>query len=242
MCTTVQPHATGHSPVASSLTEDLDLSLRLIAAGGRIRFTDSTFVAQEAVAGIRQLIRQRARWVQGHLVAWEHVGPIQRAHIPLRVRLDLTTFLLLPAALAPIALATVQGWRVFLETLGTQSVAALVGWYLFALRVPHSPLGCYCGMASRYRARCSRRTCSRSMGSSGSSRLAEPHGASSGGSKLGEDIARRGCESATWTSGITAARASKPRDSRRFSRPPIVHAPDDRNSALRIRGVPESGG
>ena len=149
MCTTVQPHATGHSPVASSLTEDLDLSLRLIAAGGRIRFTDSTFVAQEAVAGIRQLIRQRARWVQGHLVAWEHVGPIQRAHIPLRVRLDLTTFLLLPAALAPIALATVQGWRVFLETLGTQSVAALVGWYLFAF-VPHSPLGCYCGMASRY--------------------------------------------------------------------------------------------
>ena len=73
------------------------------------------------------------------------------------------------------------------------------------LRVP-SPLGCYCGMASRYRARCSRRTCSRSIGSSGSSRLAEPHGASSGGSKLGEDIARRGCESATWTSGITAAR------------------------------------
>jgi 1,2-diacylglycerol 3-beta-glucosyltransferase len=122
----------GTHPWRPSLTEDLDLSLRLIAAGGRIRFTDSTFVAQEAVAGIRQLIRQRARWVQGHLVAWEHVGPIQRAQIPLRVRLDLTTFLLLPAALAPVALATVQGWRVFLETLGTQSAAALVGWYLFA--------------------------------------------------------------------------------------------------------------
>jgi cellulose synthase/poly-beta-1,6-N-acetylglucosamine synthase-like glycosyltransferase len=104
----------------------------LLIRGGRIRFAGATYVAQEAVAGMRQLVRQRARWVQGHLVAWEHLGEILRSGARFRVRLDLTIFLLLPVALVPVALATVKGWQVFVSSLNQQSMGALLAWYAFA--------------------------------------------------------------------------------------------------------------
>ena len=122
----------GRSPWRPSLTEDLDLSLRLLMHGGRIRFSDATHVAQEAVPTVRQLIRQRARWVQGHLVTWEHLPAILSSPLPLRVRLDLTVLLLLPAALAPLALATLEGWRSLLQGFGALSLQGVTAWYALA--------------------------------------------------------------------------------------------------------------
>jgi hypothetical protein len=122
----------GASPWRPSLTEDLDLSLRLILNGGRIRFCSEAHVAQEAAEHVRQLVRQRARWVQGHLVAWEHLPAILRSTLPLRVRVDLVAFLLLPVVLVPLALLTVGGWRIFLASLATLSLGTLLLWYLLA--------------------------------------------------------------------------------------------------------------
>jgi cellulose synthase/poly-beta-1,6-N-acetylglucosamine synthase-like glycosyltransferase len=122
----------GADPWRPSLTEDLDLSLRLILHGGRIRFCTDTFVAQEAVTHPGRLVRQRARWVQGHLVAWEHLPAIMRSSAPRHVRLDLLVFLLLPATLVPLALATIDGWLTLLSGLGTWSIEVLVAWYLLA--------------------------------------------------------------------------------------------------------------
>ena len=126
------PLSPGAAPRRPSLTEDLDLSLRLILAGGRIRFCADAYVAQEAVSRVGQLIRQRARWIQGHLVTWQHLPAVLRSSARLRVRLDLAALLLLPAGLIPLMLATVDGWRTFLAGLGAVSVETLLVWYLLA--------------------------------------------------------------------------------------------------------------
>lgn len=122
----------GAGPWQPSLTEDLDLSLRLILSRGRIRFCGDTYVAQEAVPSVRQLIRQRARWVQGHLVSWQHLPAILRSRAPLQVRLDLVVFLLLPAGLVPVAVTSIDGWLTFLTSLGTLSLQTLFIWYVLA--------------------------------------------------------------------------------------------------------------
>jgi len=54
-------------PWSRSLTEDLDLGLRLIAAGWRVTTTTRTYVDQQAVDTFARLLRQRTRWYQGHM-------------------------------------------------------------------------------------------------------------------------------------------------------------------------------
>jgi 1,2-diacylglycerol 3-beta-glucosyltransferase len=144
----------GPAPWRPSLTEDLDLSLRLILNGGRIRFCGDANVSQEAVPRVTQLIRQRARWIQGHLVSWQHLPTIIRSTNPLLVRLDLIAFLLLPAALVPVALATVDGWWATLSHSGTVSLEAFIAWY--ALAFASAPLTAWAlireGEGDRHRA------------------------------------------------------------------------------------------
>ena len=78
----------GDEPWRASLTEDLDLSMRLVLQGQRIRFCPATAVWQEAVPSLRPLVRQRSRWLQGHLVCWEYLPRVLRASLPLTTRLD----------------------------------------------------------------------------------------------------------------------------------------------------------
>jgi hypothetical protein len=81
---------------AFSLTEDLDLSLRLLKKGWRIRFCSSVAVFQEAVPRLRALVRQRSRWLQGHVVCWQHLPALLRSRLPFLARGELLLFLLLP--------------------------------------------------------------------------------------------------------------------------------------------------
>ena len=56
----------GWSP--ASLTEDLDLTIRLLLAGrGRIAHCSEAIVWQEGVSDLKPLIRQRTRWAEGML-------------------------------------------------------------------------------------------------------------------------------------------------------------------------------
>lgn len=50
-----------------SLTEDLDLSIRLYMQGKTIRYCDSAVVWQEAVESAEALVRQRKRWAMGFI-------------------------------------------------------------------------------------------------------------------------------------------------------------------------------
>lgn len=55
-------------PWSDSLTEDLDLALRLSSAGWRLSTTPHAHVDQQGVESLRALVRQRSRWFQGHLL------------------------------------------------------------------------------------------------------------------------------------------------------------------------------
>ncbi|MCA3748367.1 MAG: glycosyltransferase [Rubrobacter sp.] len=114
----------------ASLTEDLDLSLRLLASGGGLlRFCPSATVWQEAVPELGRLVRQRSRWMQGHLVCWQHLPRLLRGALPLRARLDLAVFLLLPATVLPVGLATLLSWQQLLSGFGGWSLSTLALTY-----------------------------------------------------------------------------------------------------------------
>ena len=117
---------------ASSLTEDLDLSLRLIRKGWRHRFCSSVAVWQEAVPRLRALVRQRSRWLQGHVVCWQHLPALLRSRLPVFARLELLLFLLLPAVLLSIGLVSIDNWLylLFLKDWGGLNVVSLLVWYI----------------------------------------------------------------------------------------------------------------
>src|SRR5205823_4034013 len=69
----------GGAPWTDCLTEDLDLGLRLWARGYTNAFCPTTHVNQQAVTSLRRLVRQRARWFQGHLQCWRRIPLVLRA-------------------------------------------------------------------------------------------------------------------------------------------------------------------
>jgi cellulose synthase/poly-beta-1,6-N-acetylglucosamine synthase-like glycosyltransferase len=88
----------GPSPWTRSLTDDLDLGVRLIAAGWRNEYCASVAVHQQGVVELRRLIRQRSRWFQGHLQSWKLI-PLVLRRAPRRARADLLYHLSSPAIL-----------------------------------------------------------------------------------------------------------------------------------------------
>src|SRR5882757_1615571 len=54
-------------PWSGSLTEDLDLAIRMTLAGRKLVSTPLAWVDQQAVTSWRRLVRQRTRWMQGHM-------------------------------------------------------------------------------------------------------------------------------------------------------------------------------
>ncbi|KAB2339317.1 glycosyltransferase family 2 protein [Actinomadura rudentiformis] len=95
------------------LTEDLDLGVRLLAAGWINGFCPTAAVHQQAVLTLGRLLRQRSRWFQGHLQAFRLVPLILR-RIPARSAIDLIYHLSSPAlllltSLLPIAFMIMIG-------------------------------------------------------------------------------------------------------------------------------------
>lgn len=60
----------GDEPWSDSLTEDLDLGVRILLAGYRLDFCPDVAVHQQGLVSLRRWIRQRTRWFQGHLQSW----------------------------------------------------------------------------------------------------------------------------------------------------------------------------
>jgi len=79
-----------------SLTEDLDLGVRLLTEGWENRFVSSTSVEQEGVETWGRLFKQRTRWAWGSLQALrDHVLSLEvlKANIPLRRKFDVSFYL-----------------------------------------------------------------------------------------------------------------------------------------------------
>ncbi|MEP6697345.1 MAG: glycosyltransferase [Pseudonocardiales bacterium] len=70
----------GRPPWSSSLTEDLDLTISLLTHGWRLTSSVEASVEQEAVSSVRQLLRQRTRWFQGHMICGRRLPEIWRSH------------------------------------------------------------------------------------------------------------------------------------------------------------------
>ncbi|MFJ5214883.1 glycosyltransferase family 2 protein [Streptomyces sp. NPDC088354] len=78
----------GAGPWSDSLTEDLDLGVRLIARGWRNQYCTTAAVSQQAVLDVRRLVRQRSRWFQGHLQS-ANLVPLILREVATRPALDL---------------------------------------------------------------------------------------------------------------------------------------------------------
>ena len=120
----------GGQPWTRSLTEDLDLGVRLAAAGWRNEYCPTAAVHQQGVVEIRRLLRQRSRWFQGHLQSWKLIPVVLRS-VPRRARADMLYHLTSPAILLIASLLSAS----FLVSL-TDCVARAVhgenpaGWWI----------------------------------------------------------------------------------------------------------------
>ncbi len=83
--------AGGWSPTA--LTEDLELSTRLVCEGGHITLAPEVSVAEQAVESLPALWRQRMRWAEGSLRRlMQHGPPLVASRLPLSRKLDFLAF------------------------------------------------------------------------------------------------------------------------------------------------------
>jgi 1,2-diacylglycerol 3-beta-glucosyltransferase len=116
----------------ASVTDDLDMSSRLLLAGYTIRFAGSTVVEEEGVLTFPALIRQRCRWGEGNLVRYLEFAPqlFQASHISHRTRTETVLYCL--NFIFPLVVAT---------QFAVTSVKLALGWVplklaLFTLAMP----------------------------------------------------------------------------------------------------------
>ncbi len=100
-------HELGAEPWTASLTEDLDLGIRLRLNGWRSVFEESVSVHQQGLHDLKRLLRQRTRWFQGHLQAWNLLPRLWRSDLRLLTKLDLSGHLVLPVLLLLLSVAIV---------------------------------------------------------------------------------------------------------------------------------------
>lgn len=112
--------ADGGGPWSDSLTEDLDLGVRLIAGGWTNQHCTTAAVSQQAVLDVRRLVRQRSRWFQGHLQSAGLVPLILR-EVPARAAVDLLYHLSSPVLILLTSLLPLS----FLVALGGTAVGSV---------------------------------------------------------------------------------------------------------------------
>ncbi|HET8587649.1 MAG TPA: glycosyltransferase family 2 protein, partial [Candidatus Limnocylindria bacterium] len=112
----------GWDPLA--LTEDLDLSTRLVAAGDEVALAPAAVVGEEAVTSLAALWGQRLRWAEGSLRRLLEHGPrLVAGALPLGRKLDFLAFvgefvipplfvITLVAALVNVSLGGPADWTV----------------------------------------------------------------------------------------------------------------------------------
>jgi 1,2-diacylglycerol 3-beta-glucosyltransferase len=127
--------ALGSSPWSRSLTEDLDMGVRLLARGWRIEYCHSAAVHQQGVTEVKRLVRQRSRWFQGHLQSIRLVKQVLR-DVPGRAALDLAYHLTSPVLLLVASCLTLS----FLLSVAAAAVFAAagqdpIGWWLLTTYV-----------------------------------------------------------------------------------------------------------
>jgi 1,2-diacylglycerol 3-beta-glucosyltransferase len=120
----------GPAPWTRSLTEDLDLGVRLAAAGWRNEYCRTAAVHQQGVVEVKRLIRQRARWFQGNLQSWRLIPLVLRS-MPGRRGTDLLFLLSSPALVLIASLLTVSFGVVLAECAALAAAGHNpLGWWV----------------------------------------------------------------------------------------------------------------
>jgi cellulose synthase/poly-beta-1,6-N-acetylglucosamine synthase-like glycosyltransferase len=80
----------------ASVTEDTDLTLRLVLAGRRVRYDVTAIDEEEAVINISRYWKQRYRWARGHQKVWRDYRRAvwSSGHMSLAEKVETTMFLL----------------------------------------------------------------------------------------------------------------------------------------------------
>ena len=122
----------------ATVTDDLDLSFRLLVEGQPIGILWNPPVREEAVLSLRALWRQRQRWAEGGLQRFFDYGPgLLSNRLSFSQRLDVVAFFLLQYVLPMLAIADMAGalitrtpptvWPLSLVALGLSGFAIVTG-------------------------------------------------------------------------------------------------------------------
>jgi 1,2-diacylglycerol 3-beta-glucosyltransferase len=119
-----------------TLTEDLDLGVRLVLSGWRTVYSNRAEVHQQGLENFGRLVRQRSRWFQGLLQCWSLIPHIARRGAG-RARLDMLHMLLTPVLIFAAFLMTLSFLAGPVERvidpdleLGAFGLNQVVAWYL----------------------------------------------------------------------------------------------------------------
>ena len=137
----------GRDPWTDCLTEDLDLGVRMLCLGWRNEFSARAYVSQQAVTKFRPLVRQRARWFQGHMQCWRRIPNVMASdHLTGKSSFDIVYHLMSPAVVLlmtfPMLAFTVALTGMFLSAPTDTAKMLLSGggqnlaiWYLLSFGV-----------------------------------------------------------------------------------------------------------
>lgn len=124
-------------PWSESLTEDLDLTISLLAHGWRLVSTPDAHVTQQGVTRIRPLVKQRTRWYQGHMQCIGRLPELWKApQLSHGAVLEITAYLAVPwvQVLPWSILFHLGAWQAYLAVAGS-------GWAAFGTALPARILG-----------------------------------------------------------------------------------------------------
>jgi 1,2-diacylglycerol 3-beta-glucosyltransferase len=133
----------GDAPWTDCLTEDLDLGVRLLCEGWTNGYCSTSHVSQQGVTKFRRLLKQRARWFQGHMQCWKRIPDVLRSKLPEKTVWDLVYHLSSPSlvllmtfpliifilSLVSITFESADGIGQLLTAKGG---LLLLGWYLLS--------------------------------------------------------------------------------------------------------------
>jgi 1,2-diacylglycerol 3-beta-glucosyltransferase len=122
----------------ATVTDDLDLSFRLLVHGQPIGVLWDPPVREEAVLTLPALLRQRQRWAEGGLQRFFDYGPqLLSSRLTVSQQLDLLVFFLLQYAMPVLAVADLAGalvtrtlpciWPLSIVALGLSGLAIVSG-------------------------------------------------------------------------------------------------------------------
>jgi 1,2-diacylglycerol 3-beta-glucosyltransferase len=120
-------------------TEDLDLTVRLVMAGYRVKFCPAAVVWQEGVTKLPALFRQRRRWAAGNLrVCFTYLWPLLGARVALRRKLDYAVYMI--SLLTPFWLLMSYVVVNFRQGFNPEPPLSLASGYILTSAVAYFPM------------------------------------------------------------------------------------------------------